>query len=107
MGGKRFGLDHGTRDMLGIEPSSRLGMVTRGRAGEREVRHAGGEPAREHAADGAEAGNSDAGYRHKRTLDMTRTPRELASYAARSSVTSPCERCVKPRLDHDLLEGQT
>src|SRR5262249_59163271 len=32
--------------------------------------------------------------------------RQLASYAARSSVTSPCERCVKPRLDHDLAEGQ-
>ena len=61
--------------MLGIEPGARLGMVTRGRAGEREARHARGELAREHAADGAEAGNGDAGYRHWRTLGMTRTPR--------------------------------
>ena len=60
--------------MLGIEPSSRLGMVTRGRTREREARHAGGELAREHAADGAEAGNGDAGYRHTRTLGMRRTP---------------------------------
>src|SRR5262249_48388089 len=74
MGGKRFGLDQGTRDTLGIEPSSRLGMVTRSRAGEREVRHAGGEPAREHAADSAEAGNRDAGYRHKPTVDSARAP---------------------------------
>src|SRR5438309_11081727 len=42
--------------MLGIEPSSRLGMVTRGRAREREARHARGELAREHAADAAPDG---------------------------------------------------
>src|SRR5262249_27653971 len=104
MGWKRLGLDQGTRDALGIEPSSRLGMVTRSHAGEREVRHTGGEPARDHAADGAEAGNGDAGYRHQRTLRM-RAP-ELASYAARPAVTSPWERCVKRRLDHHRAEGQ-
>ena len=47
-------------DALGIEPGLRLGAILRGGAGEREARHSGMEPAREHPADGAEALQADA-----------------------------------------------
>jgi hypothetical protein len=60
MSRKRLGLDQGARDPLAIKPSLRFSVVAHGRAGEPKSRHAGGEPAREHAADGAEAGNGDA-----------------------------------------------
>src|SRR5260370_21189868 len=91
--------------MLGIEPSSRLGMVTRGRAREREARHARGELARKHAADGAEAGNGDAGYRHTRTLGMRRTPAACLLRAPRIG-RKPMRPPVKQRLDHHLAQGQ-
>ena len=58
-------VDQGTIDLLLVEPGLRLGAVAHGRTGERDARHALGEAARDRAADGAEAGNGDAGLRHE------------------------------------------
>jgi hypothetical protein len=49
-------------------------MVARCGAGKRKARHACGKPAHEHAADGAEAGDSDAGHRHEQTLGTIAPP---------------------------------
>src|SRR5256886_1243510 len=75
MGRKRLRLDQLAHNPLGIEPRLRLGMVARCGAGKREARHACGEPAHEHAADGTEAGDSDAGHRHEQTLGTISTSR--------------------------------
>ena len=61
MGRKSLQFDQRTGDPLGVEPGLRLGAVARGRAGQGEPRHAVGELAGEHAPDGAEPGNGDAG----------------------------------------------
>jgi hypothetical protein len=48
-------------DPLALEPGLRLRHIAGRRATEREPRHPVGQPAREIAPDGAEAGNADAG----------------------------------------------
>src|SRR5262249_29371615 len=92
--------------MLGIEPSSRLGMVARGPAGEGEARHARGELAREHAADGAEAGNGDAGCRHVWPLGLMRAPTACLLRGPPIG-HKPMRARVKQRLDRRLAEDKS
>jgi hypothetical protein len=61
--GKR---DHRAVDLLRLKPSLRLAGIARGNGGERHAGHAVVEGARQRAADGAEAGDGDAGRGHGR-----------------------------------------
>src|SRR5437016_10609160 len=97
MGRKRLRLDQLAHNPLGIEPRLRLGMVARCGAGKREARHACGEPAHEHAADGTEAGDSDAGHRHEQTLGTISTSRLALTRPA-----CPSQARVSPRQPSDL-----
>src|SRR6476661_3413121 len=87
-------LDQRTDDARAVEPGFRLGAIVGGDAGERQAGHAIGEPAREHAADGAEAGDGDAG--HGETPHANGV---MASYAPAKPATSAGKSRVKRYLD--------
>src|SRR5260370_39714802 len=57
-----------------MAPSWSLRMVAHRRTCQNETRHAGEEPARDHAADGAEAANIAADHPHRRDLNTMRPP---------------------------------
>src|SRR5436309_731413 len=58
-----------------MEPSFGLRMVSHRRAGQHEPRHARRELAHDHAADGTEAANSDAGHRHGQDQSTMSSPK--------------------------------
>ncbi len=78
-----------TGDALRVEPGLRLGAVPGGRAGEREARDAVGELAREHAADGAEAGDGDARVMQRWSLGSPRAGHALIRALRHSDKRDP------------------
>ena len=82
-----------TGALLGLEPGLRLGTIARGRAGEREARHAVGKLTGEHAPDGAESGDGDARHGHGASADVE------TGHSGRSATSQAREPRVKPRLD--------